>query len=142
MVVLNKENVLNLYNSYLGTVQLINESNLGQPNYMLIKQIQIPVNLSHSIAYLHILNNPNLVGTNQIEVKSSGTSNFQRFRRKAISSNLVIWMKIHDSFLFDILTFNPIILSAQGRNELEVNWDKIIENEEITLVRNLNLTNI
>ncbi len=167
MAILNKESILNLYNRYIFVVHLIKENNNGHPENMLIKQIQIPVNLSHSIAYFHLLNNPNLVGTSQInskllyegnhrtydlmyginketkiEVKASGTSNFQRFRKKAISSNLVIWLKFYDKNLYDVATFNPLILNAQDRIEVEVNWDNIIKNEAVTLISNLNLMNL
>ena len=167
MAILNKENTLNLYDRYRSVVQLIKEKNNGQCKNMLIKQIQIPVNLSHSIAYLYLLNNPGLLGIDKIksellkegshrtydllyginkeikiEVKASGTSNFQRFRKKAISSNLVIWLKFHDDNLYDVATFNPLILNARGKIEVEVNWDNIIKNKGVRLINNLNLENL
>ena len=119
MAILDKENTLNLYDRYSSVVQIIKEKNNGQSKNMYIKQIQIPVNLSHSIAYLYLLNNPGLLGIDKIksellkegshrtydllyginkeikiEVKASGTSNFQRFRKKAISSNLMHKVKL------------------------------------------------
>jgi hypothetical protein len=167
MAILDKENTLNLYDRYRFVVELIKEKNNGQCKNMLIKQIQIPVNLSHSIAYLYLLNNPGLLGIGKIksellkegshrtydllyginkeikiEVKASGTSNFQRFRKKAISSNLVIWLKFHDDNLYDVAIFSPLILNAQGKIEVEVNWDNIIKNEEVKLISNLNLNNL
>ena len=167
MAILCKEDVLILFNRYKEIVHLINENNNGQSRNMLIKQIQIPVNLSHSIAYLYLLNNPGLLGINKIksdllkegshrtydllyginkvikiEVKASGTSNFQRFRKKAISSNLVIWLKFHDDNLYDVAVFSPLILNAKGKIEVEVNWDNIIKKKGVRLINNLNLENL
>lgn len=121
MALLDKKSIYELYDRYISVVQLIREKNNGQSKNMLIKQIQIPVNLSHSIAFLHLLNNPDLIGLNniqsellkegthrthdllygvnkttRIEVKATGTSNFQRFRQKAILSDLVIWLNIYE----------------------------------------------
>ena len=67
MAILDKESIFKLYDRYISVVKIIREKNNGQSKNMLIKQIQIPVNLSHSIAYFHLLNNPYLIGLNNIQ---------------------------------------------------------------------------
>jgi hypothetical protein len=167
MAILDKESIYKLYDRYISVVQLIREKNNGQSKNMLIKQIQIPVNLSHSIAYYYLINNPDLIGLNKtksqllnegthrthdllyginnttrIEVKATGTSNFQRFRQKAISSDLVIWLNIYENKTLDIATFNPSILNAQDRIEIAIDWKGIIKIDGVTLIKKLSLMEI
>jgi hypothetical protein len=167
MAILDKESIYKLYDRYISVVQLIREKNNGQSKNMLIKQIQIPVNLSHSIAYYYLINNPDLIGLNniksellnegshrtydlmygiknttRIEVKATGTCNFQRFRQKAISSNLVIWLNIYENKTLDIATFHPSILNAQDRIEIAIDWKKIIKIDGVSLIEKLSLTEI
>lgn len=67
MVILDKESIYKLCNRYISVIQLIRNENIGLSYKYASLQILIPVNLSHSITYIQLQNNPYLIGLNKIK---------------------------------------------------------------------------
>ena len=45
---------------------------------------------------------------------------------------LVIWLNIYENKTLDIATFNPSILNAEGKIEVEIKWNNIIRERGVS----------
>lgn len=164
MAILNQEQIAELFNRYRNVVDYINEQNNGVPQNRRIKQIQIPYILTQSLVYHYIVNNPHLIGlqhlqpnllsegTNRtydliyratgninIEVKATGTSNFQRFRQHALTATYVFWINFNQAWRYDIAVFNPNVLQPNDRGEVDIDWNRLQPLQNVTFIRGLNI---
>lgn len=165
MAILDLGQIRTYYQKYWDIVTYIREINENQPDNQKFKNIQIPVNLTQSLAYHFLIENPqsiNLDGiisellkegnnrtydliyetatmTTNIEVKATGTNNFQRLRKKALSADYVVWINFNALTNYDIATFKPAILNPQDRLEIEVTWDRLRTNDEVAFFMNREL---
>jgi hypothetical protein len=161
MPILTQNEIKNLHARYINVVNFINEQNLNQPNGHRIKQVQLPSSLTQSIAYHFIINNPNIIGQENItlnnfregnnrtydliyeldndviniEVKATGTDIFQRFRPHALTAHFVIWLNFNENF-YDIAVFSPNILTPNNNGEVDISWTTLMESNNITLIQN------
>lgn len=161
MPILTQELIQELHTRYTNVVDYIGIQNNGQPNGLRIKQVQLPSSLTQSLAYHYIVENPNSIGVQNIitenfcegnnrtydliyrtdnmviniEVKATGTNDFQRFRPKALSANFVLWLNFRGN-QYDIAIFNPNILAPGDTGEADIKWDKLVQLQNVDLVNN------
>jgi hypothetical protein len=157
MPIMTRDEMRALHQRYCNTVNFINEINHGFPNYLKIKQVQIPSSFTQSLAYYYLLDNPNIVnldlipldqihqGNNQepdfiihreadavsIEVKATGTNIFQRLRPNALLADFIIWINFYDEHNYDIGVFDPVILEVDENGEAPVTWDELQQCEDV-----------
>lgn len=164
MAILNRLQIRNLYTRYINVVNFINNQNNGYKNGQRIKQVQIPSSLTQSLAYHYISSNPSNIGLNNIsvnnlkegnnrtydliyhsippiniEIKATGTSVFQRFRPHALTANFVLWLNFHNNNTYDIAIFNPNILKPNSRGEVDINWQEVINMNNVNIITNLHV---
>ena len=161
MPILTQEQIQNLHECYHNIVNFINEQNHRQPIGQRIKQVQLPFKMTQSMAYHFIILNPQLFGIENIfadnlregnnrtydliyqtennliniEVKATGTNDFQRFRPHALTANYVIWLNFNGN-LYDIAIFNPNVLNKRNNGEVNITWRNLIQIENIMLIIN------
>jgi|GEM_PF-3084927 len=164
MAILTLDKIKDYYSKYCEVVSFIAEINISQPENQKIKNIQVPVSLSQSLAYHFLQEIPSSInleeitvdllkeGNNRtfdliyngerkvnIEVKATGTKKFQRFRKKALSADYVIWINFTSITSYEIAVFNPIILNPNERIEREFDWNKLNGYSNIVFYRNREL---
>lgn len=150
MPILHQNDLLTYYLRYYDVITYITKINKNHPDNQRIKQIQIPSSLTQSIAFYFVLENPTVIGLTKInrdqlnegsnrtfdliyystrniniEVKSTGSNTFQRFRTKALSANFVIWINFKEANKFDIAVFFPHILNPHNKKEVEIVWHEL-----------------
>ena len=164
MPILTQELIQELHTRYTNVVDYINTQNNGQPNGLRIKQVQLPSSLTQSLAYHYIIENPNSIGVENIimeniregnnrsydliyradnmviniEVKATGTNNFQRFRPHALTANFVLWLNFRGN-QYDIAIFNPNILAPGNNGEVDITWDNLVQLQNVNLIHNRNI---
>lgn len=164
MPILTQQQIHELHGRYTNVVNYINIQNNGQPNGQRIKQVQLPSSLTQSLAFHFIIENYNLIGveniipenlhegnnrtydliyqteliTINIEVKATGTNNFQRFRPHALTANIVLWLNFREN-LFDIAIFTPNILIPGNNGEVNITWENLIALPNINIVNNIEI---
>jgi len=61
MKILTHNEITNLYNRYLEITNIISKQNQDKPSGQRIKQIQMPSNLTESLVYHYISENPSVL---------------------------------------------------------------------------------
>lgn len=164
MPILTQMLIQELHTRYTNVVDYINTQNNGQPNGLRIKQVQLPSSLTQSLAYHYIIENPNSIGVNNIimenlsegnnrtydliyrtdnmviniEVKATGTNEFQRFRPHALTANFVLWLNFRGN-QYDIAIFNPNILPRGNNGEVDITWANLVQLQNVILINNRNI---
>jgi hypothetical protein len=164
MPILTQQLIQELHTRYTNVVDYINTQNNGQPNGLRIKQVQLPSSLTQSLAYHFIIENPNSIGVENIimenlregnnrtydliyrtdnmvinlEVKATGTNDFQRFRPHALTANFVLWLNFRGN-QYDIAIFNPIILPRGNNGEVDITWANLVQLQNVNLINNRNI---
>lgn len=166
MAILTLEQIENLHSRYIRVVNYINDQNRGYSNGLKIKQVQIPSTLTQSIVYHYINGNSACIGleniiveslregnsrtydliyqtnniTINIEVKATGTNDFQRFRPRALTADFILWLNFTGNN-YEIAIFNPSILTPRANGEVDITWRTLIQNENITIIRDRTINN-
>jgi hypothetical protein len=157
--------ISDLFDRYRETVNFIENINQGYTTNQRIKQVQFPSRLTESFIYYYLLQNPHLINQNQItpddleeganesydliyrpqniniEVKGTGTSEFQRFRPQALTADFVFWINLNDDLQYDLAVFQPNILIPNKSGEVPIKWSRLLINYEndINIIQNINL---
>jgi len=153
MAVISQNKLNGFFDRYVKVVEYIKEDNSHVPNTnQHIKQVQIPSSLTQSLAYYFIVDNYEIFRIRNfnrndlvegsirtydfiykhlnIEIKATGTNTYQRFRPKARSAHIVIWLNFDlNSRTYDIAIFNPKNLERikpDTNKDVDINWDKIL----------------
>jgi hypothetical protein len=161
MPILTQQLIQELHTRYTNVVDYINTQNNGQPNGLRIKQVQLPSSLTQSLAFHYIIENPNSIGVANIfvenlcagnnrtydliyrtentviniEVKATGTNDFQRFRPHALTANFVLWLNFRGN-QYDIAIFNPNILAHRNNGEVSITWANLVQLQNVNLINN------
>ncbi|MFZ4412521.1 MAG: hypothetical protein ACOYOV_05515 [Bacteroidales bacterium] len=156
--------IRNLHTRYTAVVNFINTQNEGQPNGLRIKQVQLPSSMTQSLVYYFIVNYPNHIGLENIivgnlaegnnrtydliyqtgihpiniEVKATGTNDFQRFRPHALTANFVFWLNFRGA-LYDIAIFNPNILTPRNNGEVDITWRNLTILQNVEIIRDIRI---
>lgn len=154
MTVISQNELNDFFDRYVKVVKYIKDKNSQVHNTnQHIKQVQIPSSLTQSLAYYFIVDNYKEIGIRKfnrndlvegsiktydfiyqkglnIEIKATGTNTYQRFRPKARSAHIVIWLNFDlKSRTFDIAIFNPKILESiksDTNKDVDIHWDRIL----------------
>lgn len=161
MALIPQGNIRSFYQRYIQIINYISSINRGTPVDERIKNIQIPVTLTHTLAYYFIIKNPSSIGINNfvqndlmeggfrgfaleykspkinIEVKATGSNTFQRYRPKALLADYIIWINFHSGNLYDVAVFDPKILNPNNKNEVEFNWNKLLQPLSVNFFPNI-----
>ena len=74
-----------------------------------------------------------------IEVKSTGSNTFQRFRKTALSADYAIWINFRENYNYDIAIFNPQLLNPDSKDEVPIDWNDLVSLDEIIYYKDRHL---